>query len=287
MNNPYVPQQQQQQAQGSFYGNGGNQGRGGQCQRQPPVNMSNGGVQAPEGFVSQNFMNNMHNQQNRPGPFANGNGYPASNYINDNQHVFDTMFMGNLKEDYTTGDSVNAEVQRVSGTVQKFVDTDSRNDSFADLEEFSFGSFDEIYHFDSDESVDSGYVIIDNTSISNDSTESISSMPELEERILIETSSDNESESIAESMPPLTKHYRNDTSTDDDDDDDDTMPGLCERYREDSSSDEDSIESVKEILAPLSSRFPRNRSRILYDFNAQTEIELNRLFRMGIFFIHP
>ena len=71
----------------------------------------NGGAQIPEGFVSQNFVNNMHNQLNRPGPFANGNGHSASNYINDNQHVFDTMFMGNLKEGYTNGDSVNAEVQ--------------------------------------------------------------------------------------------------------------------------------------------------------------------------------
>ena len=51
-------------------------------------------------------------------------------------------------------------------------------------------------------------------------------MPELEERILFESSSDDEkSESTADSMPALTKHYRNDTSSDDD-----TMPGLCERY---------------------------------------------------------
>ena len=126
----------------------------------------NGGAQIPEGFVSQNFMNNMNNQLNRPGPFANRNGHPASTYINDNQHVFNTMFMGNLKEGYTNGDSVNAEVQRVPGTIPKFTDTASRTDSFADLEEFSFGSFDKIYHFDSDESVDSGYVIINNTSIS-------------------------------------------------------------------------------------------------------------------------
>ena len=92
-----------------------------------------------------------------------------------------------------------------------------------------FGSFEEIHHFDSDKSVNNDYILIKNRSISEDSTEAIVSiMPELEERIIYKSSSDDKPYG---SMPELTEHTCEDTSSD--------------------KEDKDSIESISKTVVPF------------------------------------
>lgn len=176
--------------------------------------------------MSQDFMNCMNNQLNRLRTFANRNEYPAFiNYNNDNdiEHVFDAMFMGKLTEEHTTSGGVNSNVQQVPGIVQIFADTISGDKSYDTFEEFSFASFKEVHHFNSDEIVDNDYILIENGYISEDSIETIASIvPELEEQIIYKSSLDEK----------LTCE---------------SMPGLIERAQEDASSDKENEGSRKSV----------------------------------------
>lgn len=171
--------------------------------------------------MSQDFTNQLNNQFQRPRLFANWNGPQISINYNDEyyMHRYDTMFLGTLSEDHTTGVGVNKTVQSVPSIVPKIADTLSRGKpSYDIIAKVSFGSFKDVCHInDNDTSINSDFVLGKNATVnetsSKSSNDSIISMSELEERSICKSSLDAEPISSCSSDSGLIERYREDTDS--------------------------------------------------------------------------